>query len=116
MQSNRLIDKFRSSIVPLVFVNRLINNLSEDPTILDQESPLASPSASNLQKLNFYNAAFIVTKVLSHKQKVLSRRQRQIIKQSDKYKSKMREYEEKAMKLEPKLENRIFCIKSEEVT
>ena len=45
----------------------------------------------------------------------LSRKDRQLIRQSEQYKLKMKEYEEKSAKLEPVLENRIICIKNEQV-
>jgi len=105
------LDKFRSSIVPLCIVNRLINKLSNDPDVLPVEASLEKKE----HKINFYNSAFLVTRVLSHKQRSLSRRERLIIKQSEKYKQKMKEFEEKSMQLAPQLENRIVVIKDDEV-
>lgn len=117
LRIDRNLQKFRSSIVPLTIVNRLINKLSEDPSVMHGVSPSNSPpnSSNNLQKFNFHNAAFLITRVLSHRQKILSRKQRLQIKQCDKYKQKMGEYEDKSMKLEPKIENRIVCIRDQEV-
>lgn len=104
----------RQSIVPLITVNRLINNLSKDPEILKNktnESPKKSPT-----KMNFHNAVNVVSKILHlYKSASLSRKDRITIKESEQYKQKMKEYEEKSMKLEPMVENRIVCIKNEEV-
>lgn len=105
--------KYRSSIIPLKLVNRLIFELSEDPSILPIEEE--TPPSETANKMNFFNTALLVTKMLSHKQKVLSRKQRMIIKQSNKYKLKIEEYEEKAMRLAPEVEGRIICIQSQEV-
>ena len=113
LKHNELMDKFRCSIVPLVVVNRLISQLSDDPTILPERESQSS-SAANLQKLNLFSAAFLITKVLSQKKKLLTRMERMKIKQCDKYKSKMKEYEEESMKLAPKVENRIVCVRSRE--
>ena len=45
----------------------------------------------------------------------ISRKERLLIKESEQYKQKIKEYEEKSMKLEPMVENRIICIKNEQV-
>ena len=104
----------RQSIFPLITVNRLINNLSQDPDILkkkSQDSPTKLPT-----KINFHNAVNLVSKILRlYKTTSLSRKDRQLIRQSEQYKLKMKEYEEKSAKLEPVLENRIICIKNEQV-
>ena len=63
-------------------------------------------------KLNFSSAAMLLTKVISHKNKALTRNQRAIIKQSAVYKNKMKELEEKSMKLAPECEGRIICIRT----
>lgn len=111
LKTNHFRERLRSSIVPLFLVNRLINRLSEDPNILKNESPTETPT-----KLNFHNAAFLITKVLSHKQRTLSKKQRLIIKQSDKYTEMMKEYESKSMQLSPQLEGRIVCITDDNVS
>lgn len=103
----------RQSIVPLITVNRLINNLSQDPEVLKKktDSPNKSPT-----KMNFHSAVNIVSKILHlYRTASLSRKDRITIKESEQYKQKMKEYEEKSMKLEPIVENRIVCIKNEEV-
>lgn len=114
LKENRAMDKFRCSIVPLAVIDRLMLKVSEeDPSVLADEEQ-AAPAASNWQKLNFHNAAFLITRLVSHKQKALTRKERIKIKQSDKYKKKMKEYEEESMRLAPKVEGRIVCIKSPE--
>lgn len=115
LKQNRTLQKFRSSLVPLVVVNRLINNLSEDPNILPEDLKSTESPAVNHQKLNFANAAYLISRVLSHKQKILSRKQRMHIKQSEKYKEKMNEYEERSLMLAPQVENRIICIRDQQV-
>ncbi|CAF0939692.1 unnamed protein product [Brachionus calyciflorus] len=110
LKRNTSFHKFRSSIVPLVIVNRLMHKISQDPSVQLEDSQ----SPSDTPRINFYNAALIVTKVLSHRQKILSRKQRSQIKQTEKYKKKMAEYEERSMKLAPKVEGRIICIKDQE--
>lgn len=109
LTQNKEIQKFRSSIVPLAIVDRLINHLSEDPSVLTEDSP------HSVQKLDFHNAAFLITKVLKYKHKTLSRKQRLQIKQSEQYKQKISEYEEKSMKLAPQIEKRIICIRDQKV-
>ena len=111
---NQSLVKFRNSIVPLCTVNRLINKLSYDPEVLPQAESMEKPDKI-VSKLNFYNASFLITRVLQAKQKILSRRERLIIKQSEKYKQKIKEFEEKSMQLAPQLENRIVVIRDEEV-
>jgi hypothetical protein len=117
LKENRSLEKFRCSIVPLVLVNRLINTLSDDPSILpvrENDSPVNS--SANLQTMNFPSAALIITKLLSQKHKAaLSRKDRIKIKQSDKYKKKIKEYEEESMKLEPRVEGRIVLIRDQQV-
>lgn len=116
LKKDYTLHKFRSSIVPLFIVNRLINSLSEDPTILnnsDEDSNHTNHTSS--PKMNFPNAALLISRMLSHKNKVLTKMQRIRIKQSDHYKQKMKEYEEKAMKLAPTIENRIICIRDAQV-
>lgn len=117
LKKDRTLRKFRSSIVPLFLVNKLINVLSEDPNIIsEEENASPSPPNSKIQKLNFQDAAFIISRVLSHKNKALTKMQRIKIKQSERYQLKMKEYEDEAIKLSPKLENRIICIRDNEVT
>lgn len=119
LKKDRTIQKFRSSIVPLFLVNRLINKLSEDPNILKEEDNDEShgqqQQQQQQQKMNFSDAAMIISRVLSHKNKALSKIQRNKIKQSDSYKQKMREFEENAMQLAPKCENRIVVIRDQQV-
>ena len=113
LQRNRNLNRFRSSIVPLIVVNRLIQKLSDDPNILNEDhEPVSSPIA----KLSFSNAAFLISKFLSHKQKVLSRKQRMIIRESCEFKQKIKGYEEKSIALAPSIENRILRIQNEEVS
>jgi hypothetical protein len=114
LKKNQTLVKFRSSIVPLCIVNRLINRLSHDPDVLPPAESIEKPDKIE-PKLNFYNAAFLITRVLQAKQRSLSRRERLIIKQSEKYKQKIKEFEEKSMQLAPQLENRIVIIRDEEV-
>lgn len=110
IRSGQVHQKFRASIVPLFLVNRLIIKLSEDPKIMDDEDDtLAMP------KLNFQNAALLISRMISHKNKTLTKMQRRRIKQSEDYKKKLKEYEERAMELAPKIENRIVCIRDQEV-
>ena len=65
-----------------------MNKLSEDPTVLPKE-PETPESANSQQKLNFHNAAMLITRVLTQKNKVLSRKQRLIIKQNETFKKKI---------------------------
>jgi 5'-nucleotidase len=108
-------EKFRSSLVPLVVVDKLVTKLSEDPSVLsDTDGEERTGPSLWLQKLNFHSTAFLLTKVLSHKKKTLTRMERVKIKQCDKYRNAINEYEEKAVQLAPKVEGRIICIQSKE--
>ena len=104
--------RFRSSIVPLFLVNNYLQKLSTCPEVIDQdnENQLESPSTSNL---SFENASFIVTRVLSFRQRVLSKQERRLIRQSELYKKQMEEYESESIKLAPRVEGRITCIRDE---
>lgn len=114
LKSGFVHQKFRSSIVPLFLINQLIHKLSQDPNIMhdrreEEDDPIPTP------KLNFHNAAMLISRMLSHKNKILSKIERRRIKQSDDYKKKLKEYEERAMELAPQIENRIVCIRDQEV-
>ncbi len=69
-----------------------------------------------MHKINFKNAVQLVSKMLTlYKTSTVSRKERLIIKESEQYKQKIKEYEEKSMRLEPLVENRIICIQNEQV-
>jgi hypothetical protein len=69
-----------------------------------------------VHKINFKNAVQLVSKMLTlYKTSTVSRKERLIIKESEQYKQKIKEYEEKSMRLEPLVENRIICIQNEQV-
>jgi hypothetical protein len=109
-------EKFRGSLVPLVVVDKLVNRLSEDPSVLsDEESEAGKASGGGslwMQKLNFHSTARLLTKVLSHKKKTLTRMERVKIKQCDQYRSVIHGYEKVALQLAPQVEGRIVCIRS----
>jgi hypothetical protein len=98
--------------VPLFLVNNLLQRLSTYPEVIDQENEnqLESPSTPNL---SFENASFIVTRVLSFRRRVLSKPKRRLIRQSQLYKKQMEEYESESIKLAPRVEGRITCIRDE---
>jgi hypothetical protein len=93
--------------VPLITVNKIINNLSNDIDL----SKIKKPHA----KLNFKKAVNLVSKLLVLYKSTLSKKERRFIKQTEEYKLKIKEYEEKSMRLEPKVEDRIICIQNEQV-
>ena len=99
--------KFRSSIVPRILVNSLIEDLSQNPNVFKPESAL---------KLNFRSTASLVTKMLSQKKKILTRKNRMVIRESKEFKEKMAEYEKKSMMLAPTIEGRIIAIQNEDVS
>jgi len=51
--------------------------------------------------------------VLSFRQQVLSKPERRLIRQSELYKKQMEEYESQSIKLAPRVEGRITCIRDE---
>lgn len=110
LKKNPTQKKFRSSIIPLFVINRLMHKINRS-NLTSSETVVEEP----IQKLNFSGAAMIVTKVLSHKQKVLSRLERIRIKESEKFQEKISEYENESMNLAPKLEGRIICIRDQQV-
>ena len=99
----------RQSIVPLITVNRIINILSNDIDL----SKIKRPPRHN--KLNFQKTVKLVSKLLILYKSTLSKKERRFIKQTEEYKLKIKEYEDKSMRLEPKVENRIICIQNEQV-
>ncbi len=101
--------RFRSSIVPLVIIDSVLNKLSDD--IQDAESN----SACNTEKLSFSSTVSLINNLKLFKKKTLSKKQRKTIKQSEKFKQIIGEYENDAIKLEPKVDNRIICILNQEV-
>ena len=103
--------RLRGSVVPIIKMINILHELNNDPDVLPNPQSIQQNGA----KLNFHKAASIVTRILSTKRALLTREDRLLIKQSDKYKKKIRELEEKSMKLEPKLEDRIICIRDNEV-
>ena len=110
MKKNPTFKKFRSSIVPLFVINRLIRKINENDS-----SSCQTVVEEPMQKLNFSSAAMIVTKMLSQKQKALSRLERVRIKKTKDYQNILNEYEHESMNLSPKVEGRIICIRDNEV-
>ncbi|RNA30440.1 trifunctional nucleotide phosphoesterase -like [Brachionus plicatilis] len=97
LKKNPALKKFRSSIVPLVVVNRLMQKINQE------HSTALAPT----QKLSFSGDTMIVTKVLS-------RLERQISRETEDYKKKISEFEKESIKLAPKVEGRIIRIQSTE--
>ena len=106
VKKSRATQRFRSSIVPLVLMNRLIDGLVDDPLIL----PPASFSPRRSQLINFQSAAFLIGKVISHKHRITNK-QRKMVKKSDKYQQMIRELEAKAIELAPCVQDRIVLIR-----
>jgi 5'-nucleotidase len=102
--------RFRASIVPLFTVNKILKQLSV------QSGHDKETTNLNDVTMTFSNAAFLVSKVLSHKNRALTRQERKQIKQSDSYKNEIKVHEEKAIALNPQIEGRIICIKDNQVT
>lgn len=101
--------RFRGSVVPLIKMIGIMHELKNDPDVL----PPAQ--ITNMPKLNFYSAASFVNRVkLFSKRNGLTKDEKLLIKKSEKYKSKIEKLEVKSLKLEPKLENRIVCIRDDE--
>jgi 5'-nucleotidase len=114
LKSTKRRHRFRSSIVPLFIVNKLLQSLSSNPDVINQNANQPkSPSTHPFPKLNFHNAAFIVTRMLSFKDRVLSKQERRIIRQSELFKKQIEEYESESIKLAPRVEGRITCIRDE---
>ncbi len=109
--------RYRPSLCPLVIRDKLINELSDDPTVIDpnlKAEITKQPSNESLRKLNFHKAANFILRVLSHKNHV-SKKHRQIITASEKFQSKIAHLEEKSLKMAPEVENRIIIIKDKKV-
>jgi hypothetical protein len=109
--------RYRPSLCPLVVRDKLINELSDDPSVIDpnlKAEIVKRPSNESLRKLNFHKAANFILRVLSHKNHV-SKNHRQIITASEKFQSKIADLEEKSLRLAPHVENRIIMIKDEQV-
>ena len=104
--------RLRGSVIPIIKMINIIQELTNDPDVLPGIKPAMQ---QRVLKLNFHSAASLVTRVLSTKRNLLTNDERILIKKSEKFKQKVKELEEKSIKLEPKIENRIICIKDEEV-
>jgi hypothetical protein len=116
--SESRLHRFRPSLVPLVVRDKLINELSEDPSVLNEKQKAEMSkqnSHEHLRKLNFHKAANFIMRILSHRNRVLSKKHRQIIIQSEKYRVAMKDLEEKSLKLAPQVEGRIILIQNHEV-
>lgn len=109
LKANRDQQKYRSSIVPLFKVNKLMYSISQ--SIDESENENGGVGGG----LGFPGAAYLITRLLSHKRKVLSKKRRIMIRQTPLYKEKMRQYEDNAMKLAPQCEDRIICIRDQSV-
>ena len=105
-------NRFRGSVIPLIKVINIMNDLKDDPDVV---LPPSLVSANDKPKLSFQSAATFVTKVLSTKRRVLTKDEKISIKKSEKFKEKLSQLENRSMKLEPKLENRIICVKDNQV-
>ena len=112
LKKDRTLQKFRSSIIPLFLVNRLIHSINDE--LNQKEEETNSPKIDH-PKIDFQNAAYLITRVLSFKNRAISKLQRNKIKQCEKYQQRLKEYEEEAMKLCPKVEKRIIQINDEKV-
>jgi hypothetical protein len=89
-----------------------MQSLSTNPEIMDQING-SKPSTPSLPKLSFGNASMIVTRMLSLKERALSKQERRIIRQSEQFKKQIEEYESESIKLAPRVEGRITCIRDE---
>ena len=88
-------------------------NLKNDEDTLDK--PESAHGSTSPKKYNFLETASLVTNARLFRKKTLSKKTRQIIKNTEDYKLKIRAAETNAMKLEPKVENRIIRIQNQEV-
>ena len=94
----------------------IMHGLCNDPDVFPGKPPSPPEKRHHIEpKLNFHSAASLVTRVLSTKRTLLSHDEKLFIKKSEKYKTKVRELEEKSMRLEPKVEDRIVCIRDDKV-
>ncbi len=105
--------RLRGSVIPIIKMINILHELKNDPDVLPELQPVIRQREAKL--LNFHSAASLVTRVLSSKRNILTKDERLMIKKSDKYKERVRDLENKSIKLEPKLENRIICIKDNQV-
>lgn len=96
-------NRYTSPIIPRFLINCLITNLSRDPDVLPAKNLLAE--SERRPKLSFRMAAFIVMKTLK-KRDVILYKDKQQIKSSEKYKQKIREYEERILRMAPQIEGR----------
>lgn len=103
-------NRYTSAIIPRFLLNCLITNLSRDPEVLPPKAIL--PENERRPKLSFRMAAFIVMKTLK-KRDVILHKDKQQIKSSDKYKQKIKEYEEKILRMAPEVEGRSLLIDDE---
>lgn len=101
---------FRASIIPLITVNNIVSAFMEE-TFTEESQGTEDP----LPPITFHRAASIVTQMLKFKQKALKSKRRRI-KNSPEFRAQISKYEEKAMQLSPKEENRILRIECNEVT
>jgi hypothetical protein len=118
-QESSASDRFRPSVVPLVMVDKIIDELSEDPTVIDpnqKEDLTKQNSTTNLRRFNFHKAANFIISLLAHRNTVNSKKHRKLIIHSAKFKQTIREYEEISMELAPKVQDRIIMIKNNQVT
>ena len=101
----------RCCIVPRVISNTLIKELSHDQEVL---APFESQRLDS-PKLSFRTASILILKLMKRRKKVLLQADKQIIKRSIKYRKKMRDLEEKYLKLAPEIEGRSVKIENSDV-
>lgn len=105
--------RFRPSIVPIHKVNKIMEEVIKDPVneIKREDTPVTqrdSPSFS------FIGAVSVISRLREFRGKCLNKKQRRLAKMTEAYKAKIATYEIHAMKLAPKIENRIIRIESPE--
>ena len=112
-------NRFRSSIVSLSMVHNIMVDLMTMMNLKNDEEFLEKPelvhTSTSPKKYNFLETASLVANARLFRKKILSKKTRQIIKNTEDYKLKIRAAESNAMKLEPKVENRIIRILNQEV-
>jgi hypothetical protein len=100
----------RSSLVPRVIIDSIVNKLSKDPDVLPtNESRL---KLQNKNRHSFRVVVLLIINTLKHRQ-VLLRADKKIIKSHQKFKEQMSKYEQKCLKLAPEIEGRSIIIKDD---
>lgn len=102
--------RLRSSIVPLFIVNRLIKELSNDPSIVKK---VITKKPDENKHISFRTAAHVILKTVKLQRLVISRNDKKVIKKTPQFKKLISEYETKSMQLAPIIDGRIICLSTQ---